>query len=328
MSAPRFVLFLLLTSGILVSNWQVQAGTQKTDTDGPSSGSSGGRQIKVVFLVSLDELAKKLPTKLALYHCAPDEAGAAQREALQSFLGKSAHFELQEASGGVFAGDMDRLWAKAPKFKDEIKSPDEKRIRTTAENFLAKIKGLPGKQETVRRVTIDTMELMDKSGERRTLPMGVNVTYRRLLEGYEVVGPGGKLKVFHDTNGDVVGYQRVWRKLRPEKERQPLISIRQAADRFKENPLGRALLSDVDKIEVTEIRIAYLEHGIAVSQQYLQPIYLFSCIAHVKAGDQMAQVPYARYMEALVLLPEALWPGGREHEPGRRLKTLPRPGED
>jgi hypothetical protein len=172
------------------------------------------------------------------------------------------------------------------------------------------------------------MELMDKNGERRSLPMGVNVTYRRLLEGYEVVGPGGKLKIFHDTNGDVVGYQRVWRKLSPEKERQPLISIRQAADRFKENPLGRTLLSDVDKIEVTEIRVAYLEHGIAVSQQYIQPIYLFSCIAQVKSGDRMAQVPYARYMEALVKPQDALWPSGRKHEPGVRPKTLAKPGED
>jgi hypothetical protein len=155
MSIPKFFLFLLLTSGVLiVSNWQVQAGTQKISSDESASGPSSGKQIEVVFRVSLDELAKKLPTKLALYRCVPDEAGAAQRGALlQSFLGKGAHIELQEASGGVFAGDMDRLWAKAPNFTDEIKDPDEKHILTTAENFLAKIKGQPGEQQTVRRVT-------------------------------------------------------------------------------------------------------------------------------------------------------------------------------
>jgi len=158
--------------------------------------------------------------------------------------------------------------------------------------------------------------------------MGVNVTYRRILEGYEVVGPGGKLKIFHDMNGDVAGYLRVWRKLSPEKEMQPLIPIRQAVGRFQENPLGRSLLSDVKKVEVTEIRIAYLEHGITVSQHYLQPIYFFSCIAHVKSGDRKVQIPYVRYMEALVNPPESLWPNGRKYEPGIRTEVLAKPGED
>lgn len=329
MRAHRFFLFLLAMSGVLVAlNCQVQAGTQKTGSGASASGPSSGKQIEVVFRASLDELAKKLPTELTLYRSAPDEVGTTQREALNTLLGKGSYFELQEASGGVFAGDMARLWAKAPKFTDEVNIPDEKRIRTTAEGFLEKIKGLPGDQKMVQHISVDTMELMDKSGQRRSLPMGVNVTYRRLLEGYEVVGPGGKLKIFHDTNGDVVGYQRVWRKLSPEREMQPLISIHQAADRFKENPLGRVLLSDVDKIEVTSIRLAYLEHGIAESQQYLQPIYLFGCIAHVKSGNRTARVPYARYMEALVKPPEALWPSGREHKTGVRPQTPPRPGED
>jgi hypothetical protein len=329
MRAPKFFLFLLLMSGVLVVlNWQVQAGTQKMAPGGSASSLSSERQIEVVFRALLDELAKELPTKLTLYRSAPDEVGANQREALQAFLGKGTYFELQKASGGVFAGDMARLWAKAPDFTDEVKSPDEKRILMTAERFLENIKGQPGDQKTLQHVSVDTMELMDKGGQRRSLPMGVNVTYRRLLEGYEVVGPGGKLKVFYDTNGDIVGYLRVWRKLSPEKEKRPLISIHQAADRFKEDPLGRALLCDVDKVEVTEIRLAYLEHGIADRQQYLQPIYLFTCIAHVKSGDRMAQVPYARYMEALVKPPEALWPSGREYKTGVRPKTAPRPGED
>jgi len=314
MKAPKCFLFLLLMSGLFfILTWQAQAGNQK---------------IEVAFQVSINELVKKMPKKMTVYRTVPDEVGQTQREALKTFLGKGSHFELQEASGGVFAGDMTRMWAKSPNFTDEIKDPDEKHILMTTENFLAKIKGQPGEQQTVRRVSVDTMELMNKSGERRSLPMGINVTYRRLLEGYEVVGPGGKLKIFHDTNGDVVGYLRVWRKLSPEKEAQPLIPIRQAADRFKENPLGRSLLSDVKKVEVTEIRIAYLEHGITVSQHYLQPIYLFSCIAHVKSGDRTARIPYVRYMGALVKPPETLWPSGRKHEPGIRPKTLAKPGED
>jgi len=125
MKAPKCFLFLLLMSGLFfILTWQAQAGNQK---------------IEVAFQVSINELVKKMPKKLTVYRTVPDEVGQTQREALKTFLGKGSHFELQEASGGVFAGDMTRLWNKAPGFTDQVKTPDKNRMRTTAENFLEKI---------------------------------------------------------------------------------------------------------------------------------------------------------------------------------------------
>ena len=289
---------------------------------------AGARDAEVVFKVPLGELAERAPRKLTLYRTAPDEAGAAQQKSLKAAFGKAAHFETDKVSGGVFSADKDRLWAQPPKSVGEIQSPDEERSRKTAERFLREIKGLPEGQKTIQRVSVDTMERKDKEGVRQSRTVGVNVTYRRLLQGREVVGPGGKLKVFLDAKGEPAGYLRVWRRLKPE-QAERLISFQEALERFKKDPLGRVLLSGVEKVEVTDIRPAYLEHGVGVAQKYVQPIYLFNCTAHVKVGDQqLVQVPYARYMAALVKPPEPLWPRGREYKAGERPKVTATPGED
>lgn len=317
-----------MTAALTSSYWQMPALAQDSGSEKVTSSAVREGQIEVVFKVPLDELAKKIPAAMTFYRCGPDKK-AVQREALLEILGKDTHIEVHEASGGVFAGDMGRLWAKAPSIKDQYHLPDDKLIIERTEKFLDMIGGLSTDLKTVRRISVDTVELMDNKGERRSMPIGVNVTYRRILNGYEVIGPGGKLKIYHTTDGEVAGYQRVWRNILEEDEKQPVQPIEKAAELFRKDPLGRALLSDVKKVEVTDIRLAYHEQGIAESQQYLQPIYQFTCIAHVmKSDNEVMQVPYTRYMTALVKPPVPLWPGDQKYEPDKRPETLPARGED
>lgn len=283
-------------------------------------------QIEVVFQVSLDELAMKLPKKLMLYQASPDPIAITQRQALERFFGKAAYFEVAEASGGLFCADLSRLWAKAPRPDDQVLALGAQEIRTIAERFLAQIGGMPGEKIVVYTST-DTMEFVDTRGQRRTLPVGYNMTCRRLVDGYEVVGPGGKIKVFLDLSGQVAGYLRVWRRLVPLRE-EPLITIHQAADKFKTKPLGNVLLADVKKVEVKGIKLVYFELGMYERQRYLQPAYEFQCVAYVEGDGKIWQVPYTVYIEALQQLPEPLWPSGPQYEPGGRPSTMPKAGED
>lgn len=279
--------------------------------------------IEVVFQVSLDELAKKFPGKLMVYRTYPDPEGMAQRTALERFFGKSAYFEVEEVSGGVFCADLSRLWAKAPRPGDKVPTLRDRSLRATVQEFLTAIRGIPEEKTTVSTST-DRMEFVDPRGTRQSLPLSYNLTYRRLLEGYEVVGPGGKIKVFLDLGGQVAGYLRVWRKLAPVGE-QALISVYEAAERFKTDPLGTVLLADVKRVVVSELRLAYLARGMADPQHYLQPIFLFTCTAYTQKGEQ---TQYVRYMEALSQPPEPLWPEGGSYSPEERPRTLPKPGED
>lgn len=284
-------------------------------------------QIEVVFEINLDELAKTLPEKLMLYRAAPDPIGIAQRQNLEHFFGTAAYFEVAEVSGGVFCADLSRLWAKAPRPGDRIRTLDSKEIRAAAEKFLSEIKApTPSEQLQIYTAT-DTMEFMDNRGQRQVLPIGFSMTYRRLLGGCEVVGPGGKIKVFLDLNGQVAGYLRVWRALTPLREER-LIGVYQAADNFKKDPLGNLLLANVRKVRVIGLKVGYFELGMYESQRYLQPIYVFQCVAYLEANGQTWEVPYTRYMEALPQPPEPLWPTGPAYEPGTRPTTMPKPGED
>jgi hypothetical protein len=282
------------------------------------------KPIEVVFKISLDDLAKRIPRSMLLYRAEPDAVAMEQRKSLAKLFGKAGHLETHEQSGGVFAADMHRLWADAPEKATEAKAMDKRAVQASAERFLQRINGLPGKQKTVRQISFDKMERMDKEGKKETHAMSANITYRRLLNGYQGVGPGGKLKVFHDMQGQVAGYMRVWRKLTPEKRPQPVISLREAAERFKRDPLGRVMLAGVTRVEVTALRPAYLELGMMERQKYVQPVYVFDCLAYVKAGDRETKVPYVRYMQALEKPPEALWPGGKSHKIGDRPKTPPK----
>jgi len=282
--------------------------------------------IEVVFQVSLDELARKLPEKLMVYRTYPDPEGMAQRTALERFFGRSAYFEVEQASGGVFCADLSRLWAKAPQPGDKVPTLGAQALRATAQGFLAAIRGIPEGEVTVSTST-DRMEFVDPRGRRQSLPLGYNVTYRRLLEGYEVIGPGGKIKVFLDLNGQVAGYLRVWRKLTPVRE-QALLSVYEAAERFKKDPLGTVLLADVKRVVVSDIRLAYLARGMADPQRFLQPIFVFTCTAYTQAEGKGEQTQYVRYMEALSQPPESLWPKGGSYSPEDRPRTLPKPGED
>jgi hypothetical protein len=286
--------------------------------------------IEVVFKVPLDELEKRLPRSMRLYRAGPDETAVGQRKALDSVFGKGSQTEIYKQSGGIFSADLSRLWADPLEKVGDAKKMDKRAVQASAEDFLGRIDGLPGKQKTVHRVSFDKMERVNKEGARQSHTLGANITYRRLLNGYEGVGPGGKLKVFHDMQGSVAGYLRVWRKLTPEKRPQPVISLREATERFKKDPLGKVMLAGVRRVEVNAIRPAYLELGMAERQEYVQPVFVFDCLAYVKAGDQETKVPYVRYMQALVKPPELLWPAGKAHKIIERPKVPPKVnvGED
>ena len=280
--------------------------------------------IKVVYKVDLEQLAKKLPGRLMVYRTSPDQGGESQMEAVKKFFGSESNMvvDMQKASGGIFAADLNRLWARVPGFNDEVPPLDRKQILAATAAFLSEINGNP-QEKTVRRFSTDSVELTDKEGKQKVLPLGANITYRRILNGYKVIGPGGKIKIFHDSEGMVAGYLRVWRSLKAESVK-PLIGVFGARDEFNKNPLGDTLLADISEVNVNNITLAYLERGINQSQNYLQPIYVFDCTAFYKGTEKAEGTRYTRYVAALTKQPEPLWQEGEEYKSDRRRKALPR----
>jgi hypothetical protein len=172
----------------------------------------------------------------------------------------------------------------------------------------------------------DTLEF-DKKGKRSNVTLNLNVTWRRMIGDYTSVGPGGRIKVFTDLSGNPVGYLRTLRKLDPAGE-QGILSLREAADILKKNPLARVPLSGVTKISVTGIRLGYYEHGIKEAQSFLQPVFVFDCTATSEMNNVRNEVKFVQYVEALRKPLEPIWEVGIDHPPGERLTTPPKAGED
>jgi hypothetical protein len=112
------------------------------------------KPVEVSFAVSLDALAKQFPEKLAVYKTSPDSEGPRQKQVLIDKLGKSAAFETNDRSGGVFCGAMDRLWAKIPGPQDKVPRPDSKKITRETQQYHAEYEchvAANGRQLFIRR---------------------------------------------------------------------------------------------------------------------------------------------------------------------------------
>ncbi len=249
--------------------------------------------------VSVDPspLEKTLP-ELLVYHAKPEKPDTPPRE----LFGTNPYVEVGSKSGGIFCADLDRLWADSPESEEPTVEVNEDLAIQVAERFLASI-GKPDKDIAPPTVSVDWMDVTDRTGKSWRVLQGYNVTYRRLIDGYTSTGPGGRIRVFLDRNVEVVGYLRVWRELTPY-EKFARTSVSEAVDSVKRNPLGHVTLGGVRWVEVNDIELAYLEWGTEEAQRYIQPVYVFHCTAH---GDSW-EAQYVRYQEAIDCSPEPIWP--------------------
>jgi hypothetical protein len=181
-------------------------------------------EIKVVYKVDLEQLAKKLPGRLMVYRTSPDQGGESQMDAVKKFFGSESNkvVVMQKASGGILRRTSTTLGKSAWSSTNEV-PPSQEQILAATATFLYEINGNP-QEKTVRRFSTDSVELTDKEGKQKVLPLGANITYRRILNGYKVIGPGGKIKIFHDSEGMVAGYLRVWRSLKAESVKPLIVS--------------------------------------------------------------------------------------------------------
>jgi hypothetical protein len=133
--------------------------------------------------------------------------------------------------------------------------------------------GLAGRAERelgqVTRLHVGVAERATGYVEERIIDVGV--AFRRIVDGVRVEGPGGKLVLYLDGNGEITGVDRLWRDIQ---------AVHRPTGRLRS---PRAALGDVEKawsahgagrIEVTAVRFGYFEHGWDAAQRFLQPMYI------------------------------------------------------
>jgi hypothetical protein len=177
-------------------------------------------------------------------------------------------FSMCRASGAIRF--IDRARWQVDDRKSDLKMEDASASRL-AQNFVKKNKLAPsGETKFLRAAYLHVAEATQDGKQASDRTIDVAVALQRLVEKIPVDGPGGKVVVYLDHEGQMTGVEKIWREIagvhrRGKSYRSPEEALKDMAEHFE---------SKRGIIEVQEIRFGYFEDGWRSKQQYLQPAYV------------------------------------------------------
>ncbi len=106
-------------------------------------------------------------------------------------------------------------------------------------------------------------------------PILTNVQYSRVINGHQVSGDGGFINVDLGNNGELLYLDKVWRTVTPAGT-VPIISASQAIEKMQRGEILGMRPKCGCELTVTKIIPTYYEKGRNVSQEYLDPVWVFA----------------------------------------------------
>ncbi|MDD2522928.1 MAG: hypothetical protein PHW11_08960 [Anaerolineaceae bacterium] len=188
--------------------------------------------------------------------------------------------EVFKASGGVRFIDRSRWMVDDQKSKISYKDDEAIEIATS---YIKKRKLAKSDEFKLLKVThlyVGSADEKLKNVEERAIDTGV--LFQRMVNGVPVLGPGGKMMVFLDVNGEFTGLEKIWR---------PIIEVNREVEgiqkpEFAENKLARFLKNcNVMKADVEDMEFGYFEQDWGDRQKILQPAYVFKLRLPFNKGE-------------------------------------------
>jgi hypothetical protein len=136
----------------------------------------------------------------------------------------------------------------------------------------------------VTRLTVGEASPDTKRGSERVVDVGV--AFQRLVGGVPVDGPGGKLIVYMDHNGELTGFDRIWRPV--AKVQAPVRQL--LPPKAAEEDLLRYWARQTGRIDVVDMRFGYVELGYLARQAVLQPAYVMPLRIVSPAKDKEEEI--------------------------------------
>jgi hypothetical protein len=132
----------------------------------------------------------------------------------------------------------------------------------------------------VTRLTVGEASVDKQRASERVIDVGV--AFQRLVGSVPVDGPGGKLIVYMDHNGELTGFDRIWRPV--AEVRAPVTEL--VPPKAAEEDLLRYWGRETGRIDVLDMRFGYVELGYQARQAVLQPAYVMPLrIVSPEQGD-------------------------------------------
>jgi hypothetical protein len=177
--------------------------------------------------------------------------------------------QVFRASGGIRFQDHTR-W-QVDDGKSEVKYKDDEAINM-ARGKIEQTGLVPLNECKLMKVSHLRAGSLGKSGdnfEERTIDTGI--VFQRIIDNVPVNGPGGRVVVYLDHDGEMTGFDCIWRKV--QEVYKPVQRLQ--TPQYAEEKLSQFYQqSKFRRIEVKEARLGYFELGWRDTQRFLQPAYV------------------------------------------------------
>ncbi|MDA0524566.1 hypothetical protein [Methanococcoides alaskense] len=171
--------------------------------------------------------------------------------------------------------------------------PDEEEAKELANAYLISIDELPN-DSYIDGVDACQIEYLDhETGSvdpERAEPMFMKVSYSRLIDGYQVVGPGDSITVCFGDDGEVLSFFKTWREL----ERSGDVAIVPVEVAIKRLNDGNGVLSSANVYRVHNVderQVGYFSDISGADQEFYYPVWVFK-------GTDSCGNPAEKYVSA------------------------------
>lgn len=176
---------------------------------------------------------------------------------------------MYRASGGVRF--VDRARWQIDDGKSQVEFGDDQAI-AFAKKHAQRLRLVRLGEARPLRVTRLMVATADLKGEHRSeRAVDAAVVFQRWVGGHPVDGPGGKLVVYLDYRGELVGFDRTWREIAGVRSG---VKALRAMEEVAEEVATHYRPNPPSEVEVNQVRLGYFELGRKDVQRVLQPAYV------------------------------------------------------
>jgi hypothetical protein len=190
-----------------------------------------------------------------------------------TFRQGSVEFEVSKTTGAQILLDLDRYTRRDGKGPDTTDDIARRRAQDYLKQSMPDVSTHEVSSARIRKI-MDSVGKVDARGATSDVTTGVAnyiVVFQREINGIPVLGPGGKIRVYLSSGGDVIGHSKVWRDLRKEPVgRRPVVPPAQVKGTVQE----KLSKNSAPKVEVDRFEFGYLGQGRYDRQELLRPVYL------------------------------------------------------
>jgi hypothetical protein len=251
----------------------------------------------------------------------PAEAKAVERSGAVGYRAGNTLVEIETASGGIFAANLDQLWN--PRLTPRL--PGRAEARRQADAFLGDHGLLPREDSFVRLsepVYSESGVAADVPGSPKT-QLDVQVNYqvsialgpKRLVP---VVGGGGEFKVALGDGGAPIGYAGAWRPIEGVAAEEEALSQAAAEEQYRASVKGIQIVK-------LESYLAYYSAPSFEAQSYLAPVWVMKAVGQVgnrTMSLRQATIAATKYGPTFPAIPAL----ARTQRPRNGIDDAPREG--